>query len=96
MRAMPPSLYYSKGQSLTHDLKCWPIYFQMVADLMKRFEIREIRDRQFGAGDVLLLREWDPESCRYTGRQCRRIVTYAMTEPAFVKPGFVVMSLAEL
>jgi hypothetical protein len=81
---------------MTHDLKCWPIYFQMVDDLMKQFEIREIRDRTFSAGDTLLLREWDPASEQYTGRECRRLVTYAMTDPAFVKPGFVVMSLARL
>lgn len=81
---------------MTHDLKCWPLYFQMVADLMKQFEIREVRDRTFEAGDTLLLREWDPETESYTGRQCRRLVTYAMTDSTFVKPGFVVMSLAEL
>ena len=81
---------------MTHDLKCWPIYFQMVNDLMKQFEIREVRDRTFAAGDVLWLREWNPDTQQYTGRECHRLVTYAMTDPAFVKPGFVVMSLARL
>lgn len=81
---------------MTHDLKCWPIYFQMVSDLMKQFEIRERRDRNFVAGDVLLLREWNQETKNYTGRECKRLVTYVMDDPAFVKPGFVVMSLARI
>jgi hypothetical protein len=79
---------------MTHDLKCWPVYFQAVLDLMKRFEIRERRDRHFGVGDVLLLREWDPTSERHTGRECRRLVTYLTDFEQ--KPGYVVMSLAEL
>lgn len=81
---------------MEHDLKCWPIYFQMVDDLMKQFEIREARDRVFDVGDTLLLREWNPDTQRYTGRRCRRLVTYVLSDPAFVKPGFVVMSLAAL
>lgn len=81
---------------MTHDLKCWPMYFQMVDDLMKQFEIREVRDRHFSVGDILLLREWEPSTERYTGRQCERLVTYTLSDPAFVKPGFVVMSLARL
>lgn len=79
---------------MEHDLKCWPIYFQMVDDLMKQFEIREVRDRIFEAGDTLLLREWEPKTERYTGRRCRRLVTYVTDFEQ--KPGFVVMSLARL
>lgn len=79
---------------MEHDLKCWPIYFQMVDDLMKQFEIREVRDRNFEVGDTLLLREWEPAKEAYTGRRCRRLVTYITDFQQ--KPGFVVMSLAEL
>lgn len=78
---------------MTHQLDCWPIYFQPILDLMKRFEIRERRDRNFGVGDVLLLLEYDPEA-GYTGRHCQRLVTYLTDFQQ--KPGFVVMSLAEL
>lgn len=81
---------------MEHDLKCWPVFFQMVDDLMKQFEIREVRDRHFEVGDTLLLREWEPKTERYTGRRCRRLVTYILSDPAFVKTGFVVMSLARL
>ena len=79
---------------MTHDLKCWPVYFQAIADRMKRFEIRERRDRNFAVGDVLLLREWDPATERYTGRTSKQLVTYLTDFEQ--KPGFVVMSLAEL
>jgi hypothetical protein len=79
---------------MTHDLQIWPIYFQAVADKMKRFEIRERRDRNFQVGDVLHLREWEPSTKTYTGRECRQLVTYLTDFEQ--KPGFVVMSLAEL
>lgn len=83
---------------MTHQLKCWPMYFQMVVDLMKRFEIRERRDRDFQAGDTLVLREWIPETehyeGHYTGRESSHLVTYVTDFEQ--KPGFVVMSLAAL
>lgn len=78
---------------MTHQLDCWPLYFQPMLDEMKRFEIRERRDRNFQIGDVLLLLEYDQEK-GYTGRHCKRLVTYLTDFEQ--KPGFVVMSLAAL
>ena len=76
---------------MTHDLKCWPQYFQAVLDGRKPFEIRERRDRVFSVGDTLLLREWEPSSESYTGRRCERRVTY-ITDFA-QKPDYCVMGL---
>jgi hypothetical protein len=45
----------------THELKCWPHAFDAIKDGRKTFEVRSNKDRDFDAGDYLLLRRWDPE-----------------------------------
>lgn len=77
---------------MIHDLKCWPEYFEAVLDGRKQFEIRECRDRCFTLGDTLLLREWNPDTERYTGRRCERQVAY-MTDFG-QKPDHIVMGFA--
>lgn len=73
-----------------HDLKCWPEYYAEVDAGRKTFEIRK-DDRGFRVGDVLLLREYEPQSKTYTGRSCRRVVTYVTN---FGQPsGYVVMAI---
>lgn len=67
-----------------HLLKIWPSFFEPVATGAKRFEVRSIRDRDFAVGDVLYLREWDPQEGRmvefkgYTARTLETRVTYVM------------------
>jgi hypothetical protein len=61
----------------THELKSWPEYFKPVQDGRKTFELRR-DDRDFAVGDVLLMREWDPERKEYTGNEIRRSVTYVL------------------
>lgn len=84
-----------------HDLKVWPEFFSALLDGSKPFEVRR-DDRGFAVGDVLRLREWDPPipdwgvKGGYTGRECRRRVSYVLDDPDFgVSPGFVVMGLAD-
>lgn len=43
----------------THDLKCWPEFFDAIADGRKTFEVRK-NDRGFQAGDRLVLRKYTP------------------------------------
>lgn len=76
-----------------HDLKTWPEYFSAVLDGRKTFEIREATDRFFHCGDTLLLREWDPWTSEYTGRELRCTVTYVTNFAQ--QPGFVVMAVAQ-
>lgn len=64
-----------------HDLKTWPEPFSAVWSGAKTYEIRE-DDRGYKVGDGLLLREWDPEAKRYTGREAMAWVTY-MTKNAW-------------
>jgi hypothetical protein len=58
-----------------HELKTWPRFYAGIADGSKTAEVRSTRDRYFDVGDVLVLREWDPDTQLYTGRSVRRIIT---------------------
>lgn len=75
-----------------HDLKIWPPYFQAVATGLKPWEFR-VNDRNYRVGDVLLLREWNPRVQTYTGRFCRRVVTFILPGGFGVPAGHVIMSL---
>jgi len=86
-----------------HALKIWPDYFDAVASNIKTFEVRK-DDRKFAVGDTLLLREWNPKSESYTGRELVRSVSYVMhgmgnvgvIGPARgISLGFVVLALTD-
>lgn len=57
-----------------HELKIWPQFYSRVANGSKTFEIRN-NDRNYQAGDKVILREWDPSPinptdnvpCGFTG-----------------------------
>ncbi|MCX6820797.1 MAG: DUF3850 domain-containing protein [Candidatus Aenigmarchaeota archaeon] len=59
------------------EKKCWPEMFQAVADGRKGFELR-LADFECKPGDTLLLREWDPQTQSYTGRELEKTVTYVL------------------
>lgn len=87
--------------SVTHDLKCWPAFFEAIAAGDKRHDLRRATDRDFRVGDVLLLREFDPDCCAYTGRKQKVAVTYvtsadmpcALSEQA-LHPEYCILSIA--
>lgn len=60
---------------MTHHLKTWPRFYENVASGAKTFEIRK-DDRDFNAGDVLVLQEYEPDAKAYTGRECAVRVTF--------------------
>lgn len=60
---------------MPHELKTWSEPFTAILDGRKRFELRK-QDRDFRVGDHLRLREYDPSSGTYTGRETWRVVTY--------------------
>ncbi|MBS3089190.1 DUF3850 domain-containing protein [Candidatus Pacearchaeota archaeon] len=49
------------------EKKTWPEYFSAIIDGKKTYEFR-LNDFECGEGDVLVLREWNPETEEYTGR----------------------------
>jgi len=57
------------------EKKVWPEYFQTILDGKKTFELR-LNDFDIVDGDTLLLKEWDPKSKKYTGRELEREVGY--------------------
>lgn len=77
-----------------HDLKTWPMYFQAVWDHRKPFEVRK-DDRGFREGDVLRLREWNPETGEYTGRDRCVTVGYVLREFFEHDPSIVVMAIRQ-
>ncbi len=57
------------------EKKVWPMYFQEILNGNKTYELR-LADFDCKKGDVLMLREWSPETKEYTGRVIEKQVTY--------------------
>lgn len=73
-----------------HNLKCYPEFFSAIRNGWKKFEIRK-NDRDYQAGDLLVLQEYHPETKRYTGHLLLRSVMYLTDFEQ--KPGYVVLAL---
>jgi ribosomal protein S17 len=80
--------------------KIWPEFYEQILNGTKKFEIR-LADFECNKGDVLVLREWDPKTKNYTGRELRKKVTFVLKtkelkfwpEKDMNKYGFQVLSL---
>ncbi len=57
------------------EKKVWPEYFEQVLNGSKTYEVR-LNDFEIAEGDTLYLREWDPDTKEYTGRELERKVGY--------------------
>ncbi len=57
------------------EKKVWPEYFEKILSGDKTYELR-LDDFECSPGDVLVLKEWDPETKEYSGRQIEKKVTY--------------------
>lgn len=78
-----------------HELKTWPGPFEGVKLGIKSLELR-LNDRDYMPGDVLHLREWGPETGRYTGDSVHRLVTYVMFGGQWgLAEGWVAMSIVD-
>ncbi len=56
------------------EKKIWPEYFEKIKSGKKKFELR-LNDFVVEEGDVLILKEWDPNKKEYTGREIKKKVT---------------------
>ncbi len=57
------------------EKKVQPPYFDAILKGDKNFEVR-LNDFECNEGDILVLREWDPEKKDYTGRALEKKITY--------------------
>lgn len=80
--------------AVRHELKTWPEPYSAMLGGHKVHEIR-VNDRAFAVGDVLVLREWQPQRDRivpevgydgYTGNVIVRVVTYISAGGAWGLP----------
>ncbi|WP_082116271.1 ASCH/PUA domain-containing protein [Hymenobacter terrenus] len=84
------------AQHQTHELKIWPECFAAVKAGSKPFDVRE-NDQGFQVGDMLLLREFEPESEQYTGRTLTRWVSYVLQGGGFgIQANWCVLGFSEL
>lgn len=59
------------------EKKVWPEYFNQILSGEKTFELR-LADWECKAGDILVLKEWNPENKEYTGREVEKEITYVL------------------
>ncbi len=57
------------------EKKIFPQYFEAILSGKKKFELR-LNDFVIKEGDILLLKEWDPVTKTYTGREVEKEVGY--------------------
>jgi len=79
-------------------------YFKDILDEVKTFEIR-LADFECEKGDIILLREWNPSTKQYTGRELIKEVGYVVrtkdlqsyfwNEKDIRRYGFQIMSLKD-
>ncbi len=57
------------------EKKTWPEYFEKILNGDKTFELR-LNDFEIEEGDMLILKEWDPKTKKYTGREMKKTVGF--------------------
>jgi glyoxylate utilization-related uncharacterized protein len=83
------------------EKKAWPEYFQAIIDGKKHFDLR-LDEFEIGEGDTLWLREFNPATQKYTGRELEKKVSYVVkvkldklfwSQEEIMEKGLVVISL---
>lgn len=80
------------NQIKVHDLKEWPATFKDTTGGKRSVQFRN-NDRGFAVGDILHIREWQPNLANhkfgaYTGRECHRKIE-EVHESTLLYPGHV-------
>ncbi|MEG1863637.1 MAG: ASCH/PUA domain-containing protein [Oscillospiraceae bacterium] len=80
----------------THEVKILPKYFEQVQSGAKTFEYRK-DDRGYKVGDIIKLREYQPESDTYTGSSLEAEITYILKGGELNIPtGYAIMSINKI
>lgn len=74
--------------SVAMELKSWPETFTRILDGTKRYEVRKA-DRDFQVGQMVRLREWDPQTQLYTGREATIRITHLTPAGKFDLPSLL-------
>ena len=76
-----------------HELKTYSDFFRAVERGEKTFEVRK-NDRNYAVGDVLRLRDYDPNTETYSGDELRVHISYILHGGQFgIEDGYCVMGL---
>lgn len=75
----------------THELKVWPRFFEALIGGIKTAEYRK-NDRNFEAGDLLRLREYNPETKSYTGQETHCVILH-VNEGEPIPQGYALLSI---
>ena len=59
------------------EKKVWPGLFQDILNGNKNFDVR-VGDFVCSPGDILVLKEWDPKTKKYTGRVLKKEAVYVL------------------
>lgn len=78
-----------------HELKTEPKPFEAVAMGIKLFEYR-FNDRGFKVGDLVCLKEYDPSTDLYSGRQLMYYITYLIEGCYGIPDGYCVFGIAKV
>ncbi len=57
------------------EKKTWPEYFEKILSGEKTYDFR-LADFECNPGDTLVMKEWDPQTEEYTGREISKIVGF--------------------
>ncbi len=74
---------------MLHHLKTLPKWYALACSGEKTAEVRKL-DRDFRAGDILELHEYDGE--KLTGRSIKVIVTHVLTDSEYIREGYAMLS----
>ena len=78
-----------------HELKTIRPYYQFVNEGKKTFEIRK-NDRNFQFGDILHLREYNPDMETYTGNECLVKVGWILRDYPAMADDHVIMNITKI
>ncbi|MDD5703527.1 MAG: DUF3850 domain-containing protein, partial [Dehalococcoidales bacterium] len=91
--AVDPGEVETERDIKIHTLKTWPEYFALIQAKRKLFDWRR-NDRGFHSGDLLFLKEFQPENQTYTGRTQMVRVDDVLDDPRIGIPeGYAILTI---